>query len=99
MEGNPGEGEPVEEDGTHHLVGAGRQAELLTASFDTIKGRSGEGKHDFDVKALFYYDIEVNYTEAKNWANHCGLRENINGIGNEGGKLREAWAAFVNQAK
>jgi hypothetical protein len=75
VEGDSGEGEPIEEDGTHHLVSAARQAELLTASFDTIKGRSGEGKHDFDVKALFSYDIEVNYTEAKNWANHCGLRE------------------------
>lgn len=37
--------------------------------------------------------------EAENWANHCGLRENVRGVGHEEGKLREAWTAFVNQAK
>jgi hypothetical protein len=42
---------------------------------------------------------EESVKQARSWENHCGLRENTGGVGHEEGKLREAWGAFVAQAK
>jgi hypothetical protein len=103
------------EDEHHRLVGEKVQKELLNASFNRMKGNYGTGKHELDLENLLYYNIQDNnplpppgltkeQREASNkvarrWDNHCGLMESEKGVGQEQGKMREAWSAFVAQAK
>ena len=46
-----------------------------------------------------YENKELADEGAANWANHCGLLEDIGGYGKENGKERPAWQAFVNELK
>jgi hypothetical protein len=62
----------------------------------------------FDITKLLYYNVmdnthgEHNTAEqiaegVGNWANHCGLIEDSGGYGNEKGKERPAWKAFIKE--
>lgn len=87
----------AEEDHHHFLVSEEVQRELLNATFNMIKERSGSKDGSFDIENVFYYNVQDHVkgnATPRAWDAHCGLVKDVE----EGGK-RKAWTAFQNQAK
>jgi Concanavalin A-like lectin/glucanases superfamily len=89
----------AEEDQHHLLVSEETQRELLNATFNMIKERSGPKDGSFNIESVFYYNVKdhISGDFPQIWDHHCGLIED-EGHGEKGGK-RKAWFAFQNQAK
>jgi hypothetical protein len=84
----------------HLAVSQETQRDLLNATFNMIKKRSGAGEQSFNIANVFYYNIQDwidGTSERENWAYRCGLREETDH--GEKGQFRKAWFAFQNQAE
>lgn len=89
----------AKEDGSHLLVSEEMQRDLLNATFNMIKERSGSKEGSFDIENVFYYNTRdyVTGERPEIWDHHCGLIEDVGG--GQKGEKRKSWFAFQNQAK
>ena len=107
--GWPVKGDGAEEDGSHHLVDEETQRQLLNSVFGMLKEYSGASRGSFNIKNAFFYNIQDNTApngerprivkKFRNWANHCGLREDGSGLSEQGKYRKGAWQAFQEQAE
>jgi hypothetical protein len=99
----------ADHDGSHLPVSEEIQRELLNSTFNMVKSRSEAGEQSYNIKNVFYYNIE-DWVAQGDWAYRAGLREDNDwqeaNSGKQYGKpgshpslCRKAWFAFQNQAE
>jgi len=81
----------------------------LTETFEMMKNHSGNtGKQNYNIDAILFYNIKDNalgkaappgVEGSQSWENHCGLVEDLGGVGNGYGQKRPAWEAFKHETE